>query len=48
MAHISGQLTKALVRSLVEGRHADGNGLYLVVDASGARRWVVRVTVKSQ
>jgi integrase len=22
------------------GRHADGNGLYLVVDRSGARRWV--------
>lgn len=22
------------------GRHADGNGLYLVIDLSGARRWV--------
>jgi len=30
------------------GRHGDGNGLYLVVDPSGARRWIVRVTVKGQ
>ncbi len=30
------------------GRHSDGNGLYLVVDPSGARRWVLRVTVKGQ
>jgi hypothetical protein len=22
------------------GRHSDGNGLYLVVDPSGARRWI--------
>ncbi|MGB7097533.1 MAG: Arm DNA-binding domain-containing protein [Xanthobacteraceae bacterium] len=22
------------------GRHSDGNGLYLVVDRSGARRWI--------
>lgn len=48
VANISGKLTKALVRSLGEGRHADGNGLYLIVDASGAQRWIVRVTVKGQ
>ena len=48
MSAISGKLTKALVGSLGAGRHADGNGLYLVVDPSGARRWVVRVTVKGQ
>lgn len=48
MSTISGKLTKALVRSLGAGRHANGNGLYLVVDPSGARRWVVRVTVKDQ
>lgn len=48
MAHISGKLTKALVKAKGPGRHADGNGLYLVVDPSGARRWVVRVTVKGQ
>ena len=29
-------------------RHGDGNGLYLVVDQSGGRRWILRVTVKGQ
>ena len=27
------------------GKHCDGEGLYLVVDRSGARRWVLRVAV---
>jgi len=27
------------------GRYADGNGLYLIVDASGAKRWVLRTVV---
>lgn len=48
MAYTSGILTKNLVRTLGPGRHGDGNGLYLVVDPSGARRWIVRVTVKGQ
>ena len=46
MAALSGKLTKNLVRS--PGHHGDGTGLYLVVDPSGARRWIVRVTVKGQ
>ena len=45
---ISGKLTKRQVESLGPGRHGDGNGLHLVVDPSGARRWIVRVTVKGQ
>ena len=45
---ISGKLTKRAVDTLDPGRHGDGNGLYLVVDPSGARRWIVRVTVKGQ
>ena len=45
---LSGKLTKKLVEHLGPGRHGDGNGLYLVVDPSGARRWIVRVTVKGQ
>lgn len=45
---MSGNLTKKLVASLGPGRHGDGGGLYLVVDPSGARRWIVRVTVKGQ
>ncbi len=48
MAALSGKLTKKLVENLSVGRHGDGNGLYLVVDPSGARRWIVRVTVKGQ
>ncbi|WP_231704010.1 Arm DNA-binding domain-containing protein [Cochlodiniinecator piscidefendens] len=48
MAALSGKLTKNLVRTLGPGRHGDGSGLYLVVDPSGARRWIVRVTVKGQ
>lgn len=48
MTHLSGKLTKKLVENLGPGRHGDGNGLYLVVDPSGARRWIVRVVVKGQ
>jgi integrase len=31
-----------------KGRYTDGNGLYLVVDRSGARRWVLRTVVKGK
>lgn len=48
MTIISGKLTKKLVEGLGPGRHGDGNGLYLIVDPSGARRWIVRVTIKGQ
>ena len=48
MAHLNGKLTKKLVQNLGPGRHGDGSGLYLVVDPSGARRWIVRVVVKGQ
>nr|WP_254885176.1 Arm DNA-binding domain-containing protein [Salipiger sp. HF18] len=41
-------MTRNLVRSPGPGRHGDGNGLYLIVDPSGARRWIVRVTLKVQ
>ena len=40
-------LTDRTVRTLkTPGRHGDGNGLYLQVDASGAKRWIQRVQVK--
>jgi len=48
MSYLNGKLTKRLVENLGPGRHGDGSGLYLVVDPSGARRWIVRVTVKGQ
>lgn len=40
-ALLTGKLTRRLVESLGTGRH-------VVVDPSGARRWIVRVTVKGQ
>jgi integrase len=30
------------------GKYPDGNGLYLVVDASGAKRWLLRIVVQSK
>ena len=31
------------VRALTEpGRYGDGNGLYLIVEPSGAKRWMLR------
>lgn len=48
MVHLGGKLTKKQVKSLGAGRHGDGGGLNLVVDPSGARRWIVRVTIKGQ
>ena len=48
MAALGGKLTRKLVDNLGPGRHGDGLGLYLVVDPSDARPWVVRVTVKGQ
>ncbi|NRB20140.1 MAG: tyrosine-type recombinase/integrase [Rhodobacteraceae bacterium] len=48
MAALVGKLTRKLVENLGPGRHGDGAGLNLVVDPSGARRWIVRVTVKGQ
>lgn len=33
---------------LPTGRHTDGGGLYLEVDASGARRWLLRIVIKGR
>ena len=44
--HPENALTAAFCRTVSEsGRYADGNGLYLHVDPSGARRWVQRLVV---
>lgn len=44
--HPDKRLTAVGVRSLkAPGRYADGNGLYLFVDDSGAKRWVLRTVV---
>jgi integrase len=40
------RLTALRLRAVKEpGRYGDGNGLYLVVDPSGAKRWMLRVVV---
>src|SRR5262245_53008499 len=45
--HPEKALSAMRVRNLTEpGRYADGNGLYLFVDPSGAKRWVLRVVVR--
>jgi integrase len=47
--HPQQRLTALKVTNIkVAGRHADGNGLYLVVDPSGARRWILRTIVRGR
>ncbi|UPK26735.1 tyrosine-type recombinase/integrase [Bradyrhizobium sp. 195] len=44
--HPQKALTQVRINSLSKpGRYGDGNGLYLVVDESGAKRWVLRTVV---
>ncbi len=48
-AHPVNALTAVGARNMkTAGRYADGNGLYLIVDNSGAKRWVLRVTVNGK
>lgn len=47
--HPVNALTAVQVRNTkLAGRYADGNGLYLVVDDSGARRWLLRTVVRGR
>jgi integrase len=46
--HPDKKLTAVTVRRAGPGRHADGGGLYLVVDPSGARRWLLRVVAQGK
>ena len=44
--HRQKSLSATRVRALrVQGRYADGNGLYLIVDDSGSKRWMLRTVV---
>jgi integrase len=48
-SHPVNALTAVTVRNIKQaGRYADGNGLYLVVDPSGAKRWALRTVVKGR
>lgn len=46
--HVERRLTAAFIKTAPPGRHTDGGGLYLQVDGSGARRWLLRITVKKR
>ena len=47
--HVSRGLTAAMVRQTKRaGRYADGDCLYLEVDPSGAKRWLLRLSVKGR
>jgi hypothetical protein len=47
--HPENALTATRIAKLsTAGRYADGNGLYLVVDKSGAKRWVLRTVVRGR
>ncbi len=47
--HPSDALNEALIRALrVPGLYADGKGLYLRVDNTGAKRWILRTMVQGK
>ncbi|MBF9235431.1 tyrosine-type recombinase/integrase [Microvirga alba] len=47
--HPDKALSALRVRQLSKpGRYADGNGLYLVVEPSGAKRWILRTVVRGK
>jgi integrase len=48
-SHPHQRLTAIGVRNLrAPGRYADGNGLYLLVDPAGAKRWLLRTIVQGK
>lgn len=48
MGHPRNRFTDRAIRNLPPGMHADGQGLYVVVDESGARRWILRTMVQGR
>jgi integrase len=44
--HPEKALSAVKIKNAKPGRHADGNGLYLVVDDSGAKRWLLRTVIR--
>lgn len=49
MARAINRLTARQVQTITKpGRHADGDGLYLVVDPGGAKRWALLITVRGK
>src|SRR5438034_4012021 len=48
MARSEKRLSAVTLRKLPRGMHCDGNGLYLVVQESGARSWILRILVRGK
>jgi integrase len=46
--HPEKYLNAARIKNATPGRHADGNGLYLFVDDSGAKRWILRTVINGK
>lgn len=47
--HPSNKLTAlAVKKQTTPGRYSDGNGLYLIVDPSGAKRWLQRLSIQGK
>ena len=46
--HPYNRLTPLFVRQALPGRYADGNGLYLRVQDTGARQWVQRLVIQGR
>lgn len=42
-----GKLTTLKIKNATSGRYVDGDGLYLTVNASGAKQWTLRVAMPS-
>ena len=42
------KLSPLKLKTLKPGRHADGGGLYLDVQESGSRSWILRTTIKGK
>ncbi len=46
--HPEKALSAAKIKNAKPGRYADGNGLYLIVDDSGAKRWMLRTVIRGK
>lgn len=46
--HPEKALNAVKIRNAKPGKYADGNGLYLTVDESGAKRWTLRTVIKGK
>ncbi len=48
MARTIGKLSALGIKTRPEGMHADGGGLYLRVNAAGARSWIFRYMLRGK